>query len=206
MWIPSSSEAPMNTNTRINNGDIFSVEGFTQEGDIRLEKGKLLPKDWGHMSLGYVDTSYSSQGKTVDRVFIAVGSQSLPATNQQQWYVSASRGREMAKVYVEDKQEVRDAIARTGHLAALMLAMKHFICWYRAWEYLRKIMDYQFLNPIIAKLVQNKATDTDLAKAHLASLPKNIAPDLRDAAVSHIARAFSTETQDSATGKDQNHE
>jgi ATP-dependent exoDNAse (exonuclease V) alpha subunit len=100
--------------TRINNGDIFTVEGFTKEGDIRLEKGKLLPKDWGHMSLGYVDTSYSSQGKTVDRVFIAVGNQSLPAANQQQWYVSTSRGREMAKVYVEDKQEVRDAISRTG--------------------------------------------------------------------------------------------
>jgi len=99
---------------RVNNGDIFTVEGFSKEGDIRLEKGKLLPKDWGHMSLAYVDTSYSSQGKTVDRVFIATGNESLPATNQQQWYVSASRGREMAKVYVEDKQEVRDAIARTG--------------------------------------------------------------------------------------------
>jgi hypothetical protein len=50
----------------------------------------------------------------VDRVFIAVGDESLPAANQQQWYVSASRGREMAKIYVEDKKEVRDAIARTG--------------------------------------------------------------------------------------------
>ena len=100
--------------TRLNNGDIFTVEGFTKEGDIRLEKGKLLPKDWGHMSLGYVDTSYASQGKTVDRVFIAAGNESLPATNQQQWYVSASRGREMAKVYVDSKEDVRDAIARTG--------------------------------------------------------------------------------------------
>jgi ATP-dependent exoDNAse (exonuclease V) alpha subunit len=99
---------------RLNNGDVFTVEGFTKEGDILLEKGKLLPKDWGHMSLGYVDTSYASQGKTVDRVFIATGNQSLAATNQQQWYVSASRGREMAKIYVEDKQDVRDAIARTG--------------------------------------------------------------------------------------------
>lgn len=100
--------------TRLNNGDIFTVEGFTKEGDIRLEKGRVLPKGFGHMSLGYVDTSYASQGKTVDRVFIAVGDQSLPATNQQQWYVSASRGRELAKVYVEDKSEVRDRIAKTG--------------------------------------------------------------------------------------------
>jgi conjugative relaxase-like TrwC/TraI family protein len=100
--------------TRLNNGDIFTVDGFTREGDIRLEKGRVLPKGFGHMALGYVDTSYASQGKTVDRVFIAVGDQSLPATNQQQWYVSASRGREMAKLYVEDKGEVRDRIAKTG--------------------------------------------------------------------------------------------
>jgi len=100
--------------TRLNNGDIFTVEGFTKEGDIRLENGKLLPKDWGHLSLGYVDTSYGSQGKTVDRVFIAAGTESLPATNQQQWYVSASRGREMAKLYVDSKEDVREAIARTG--------------------------------------------------------------------------------------------
>ena len=100
--------------TRVNNGDIFTVEGFTKDGDIRLEKGKLLPKNWGHMQLGYVDTSFASQGKTVDRVFIATGKESLPAANQQQWYVSVSRGKEMAKVYVDSKEDVRDAIARTG--------------------------------------------------------------------------------------------
>ena len=50
----------------------------------------------------------------MDRVFIATGNESLPAAGRQQWYVSASRGREMAKLYVEDKQEVRSAIARAG--------------------------------------------------------------------------------------------
>jgi ATP-dependent exoDNAse (exonuclease V) alpha subunit len=100
--------------TRLNNGDILTVAGFTPRGDIRLENGKLLPSDFGHFSLGYVDTSYASQGKTVDRVFIATGNESLPAANQQQWYVSASRGKEMAKVYLESKEEARDAIARTG--------------------------------------------------------------------------------------------
>jgi hypothetical protein len=60
--------------------------------------------------------------KTVDRVFIATGKESLGATNQQQWYVSASRGREMAKVYVDSKEDVRDAIARTGQrLSAIEL-------------------------------------------------------------------------------------
>lgn len=110
---------------RLNNGDVFTVEGFTKEGDIRLEKGRLLPKDWGHMQLGYVATSYASQGKTVDRVFIAAGKESLPATNQQQWYVSASRGREMAKLYVDSKKDVRESIARTGQrISAVELTRK----------------------------------------------------------------------------------
>jgi conjugative relaxase-like TrwC/TraI family protein len=100
--------------TRLNNGDIVTVEGFDKEGNIRIGNGKVLPKGFGHFSFGYVDTSYASQGKTVDRVFIATGDESLRAANQQQWYVSASRGREVAKIYVDDKQAVRDAIARTG--------------------------------------------------------------------------------------------
>src|SRR5260370_35097118 len=73
---------------RLNNGDIFTVEGFTQGGDIGLSDGKVLPKGYGHFEFGYVDTSYASQGKTVDRVFIASGNESLAAAGKQQWYVS----------------------------------------------------------------------------------------------------------------------
>ncbi len=50
----------------------------------------------------------------MDRVFIATGNESLRAANRQQWYVSVSRGREAAKIYVDSKEDVRNAIARTG--------------------------------------------------------------------------------------------
>jgi conjugative relaxase-like TrwC/TraI family protein len=107
---------------KINNGDIFTVEGFSKEGDIRLEKGKLLPKDYGHFTTGYVDTSYGSQSKTVAREFVALGNESRGATDRQQWYVSLSRGREMVKVYVDSKQDVRNAIAKgTERVSAVEL-------------------------------------------------------------------------------------
>jgi len=99
---------------RINNGDTFTVEGFTKRGDIRLSDGKVLDKRYCHLDFGYVDTSYASQGKTVDRVFIATGNESLAAAGKQQWYVSVSRGREACKVYVDSKDDVRDAIAKKG--------------------------------------------------------------------------------------------
>jgi conjugative relaxase-like TrwC/TraI family protein len=110
---------------RINNGDIFTVEGFTRRGDIRLSNGKLLPKEYGHFAFGYVDTSYASQGKTVDRVFIATGNESLAAAGKQQWYVSVSRGREACKVYVDSREEVRDAIARKGERMSAVELVGH---------------------------------------------------------------------------------
>lgn len=76
-------------------------------------------------------------------------------------------------------------------IAGMALAMKNFIGWYRAWEYIRNLMDMRFAGPIIAKLAENQATEDDLATVHLASFPKNLAPDIREAAVSHIARAMS---------------
>jgi conjugative relaxase-like TrwC/TraI family protein len=111
---------------RINNGDIFTVAGFTKGGDIRLSDGKVVDKRYGHMEFGYVDTSYAAQGKTVDRVFIATGNESLAAAGKQQWYVSVSRGREACKVYVDSKEDVRDAIAKKGErMSAVELVGNH---------------------------------------------------------------------------------
>ena len=79
-------------------------------------------------------------------------------------------------------------------IAGLALAMKNFIGWYRAWEYIRTLMDMRFAGPIIARLAENSATENDLATVHLASFPKNLAPDIRAAAVSHIARTFAADS------------
>ena len=93
----------------------------------------------------------------------------------------------------------QSGLATYVQIAALMLTMKSFVAWFRQWEYLRKIMDARFAGPIIAKLVDNRATEEDMATVHLASFPKNLAPDLREAAVAHIARAFTgSDTADSS--------
>jgi len=73
-------------------------------------------------------------------------------------------------------------------ISALALAMKNFIGWYRAWEYIRILIDMRFAGPIIARLAENRASDEDLAAVHLASFPKDIPDDIRRAAASHIAR------------------
>jgi hypothetical protein len=139
--------------TKVNNGDIFSVEGFTKDGDIRLENGKLLPKDWGHFNHGYVDTNYSSQGKTTDRVFISVGDESIPATDRKGWYVAASRGREQARIYVDSKEDVRNAIAKSGErLSAVELTGT------RVQEGWRERFQRSFENSRVVNFVRQRAT------------------------------------------------
>jgi hypothetical protein len=78
-------------------------------------------------------------------------------------------------------------------LSAVLLAMKQYVAWYQQWEFLRDLMDARFAGPIIARLSENRASDEDLATVHLASFPKDLSPDIRQAAVSHIARALSPE-------------
>lgn len=106
----------------LKNGAIHTVAGFTDSGGIRLENGKVISADAGHLRYGYVDTSFASQGKTVKRVILGMAAQSLPATSMEQLYVSATRGKERVTVYTDDKDAVQAAIGRSSQkLAALDL-------------------------------------------------------------------------------------
>ena len=77
---------------RLNNGALFTVKGFTPEGNIVVDNGWVIGRDFGHVAYGYVVTSHASQGKTVDKVLIGQSQQSLPASDREQLYVSVSRG------------------------------------------------------------------------------------------------------------------
>src|SRR5580658_9981307 len=52
-------------------------------------------------------------------------------------------------------------------------------------------MDMANTGPILARIVANRASEDDMARVHLASLPKNLSPEIRKATLAHLARAFS---------------
>ncbi|OWK42415.1 MobF family relaxase [Fimbriiglobus ruber] len=97
---------------RLNNGATYSVDGFTDAGNIRLNNGWVISKDFGHIAPGYVVTSHASQGRTVDVALLAMGNQSVRAMGSEQFYVSTSRARQKTQIYCDDKEAVRDAIQR----------------------------------------------------------------------------------------------
>lgn len=93
-----------------NNGATYRVAGFDKHGNIELDNGWKLAADSEMFTHGLVNTSYASQGKTVDKVIVVQGDQSLGATNMAQFYVSVTRGREQASVWVDSKINTLEAI------------------------------------------------------------------------------------------------
>jgi conjugative relaxase-like TrwC/TraI family protein len=99
---------------KVNNGQIYEIEGFARNGDFKLDNGYVLPKDYGNITHGYVVTSHASQGKTVDQVLVAMGNESLSAASREQFYVSVSRGREAVRLYTDDKAAMMEAVEKSG--------------------------------------------------------------------------------------------
>jgi conjugative relaxase-like TrwC/TraI family protein len=108
---------------RLTNGALFTVQGFTPQGDPIVDRGWVIGREFGHLAHGYAVTSHASQGKTVNKVFIGLSSQSFPAANQRSFYVPVTRGKEQAVIFTDDKKELLRAVKRTDEpLSATELA------------------------------------------------------------------------------------
>ncbi len=97
---------------RLSNGSLFTVEGFSRRGDIIVNRGWIIDRDFGHLAHGYVITSHASQGVTVDKVFVGISSESFPATYQRTAYVAVTRGKEQALIFTDDHLALLKAISR----------------------------------------------------------------------------------------------
>jgi len=101
------------------NGELVEVRAI-QGGSVVLADGRVIPENYRTFTHGYAVTSHAAQGKTVDEVLVVASSRSLPAINQQQFYVSISRGRDACRVFTDDTELLRSHVARSNtRLAAV---------------------------------------------------------------------------------------
>ena len=102
---------------RLNNGNILTVTGFDQEGNIMGIRGKTkvtLDKGYRNLTHGYYTTSPASQGKTANKVIILQDSSSGRAASKEQFYVSASRGKFEIAIHTDDKTALRRSAQRSS--------------------------------------------------------------------------------------------
>ncbi len=98
---------------RLANGELVTVKKVGADGRITLTDGRVLDKNYRQFVRGFAITSYASQGKTVDHVLFS-DSAIKAATNQQQWYVTISRGRKGITIFTSDKAQLAENIQRSG--------------------------------------------------------------------------------------------
>ncbi len=97
----------------LNNGMVYRIKDFNKHGDMVLQNGWVIDRDYGFIGSGYVSTSHAAQGDTTDRVLIAESSMSYRAAGREQFYVSVSRGRKQAEVFTDDRIGLAVAIEKS---------------------------------------------------------------------------------------------
>lgn len=103
---------------RIANGQYATIAALhPQSIEVRLDNGRKVAMaltDARKVDLGYASTSHAAQGATVDRVLVNIDSSRGPQlVNDRMCYVAISRARRDAKIYTDDEQRMRRAVART---------------------------------------------------------------------------------------------
>ena len=110
------------TGKRFINGELVEVRAI-QGDSVLLADGRVIPADYRTFTHGYAITSHAAQGKTVDEVLLVASSRSLPAINQEQFYVSISRGRERCQVFTDDSELLRLHVTHSSARLAAVEAM-----------------------------------------------------------------------------------
>jgi conjugative relaxase-like TrwC/TraI family protein len=126
------------------NGSTGIVSGYTDAGNIRLEDGHVIDADAGLFRHGYVSTTFGAQGCTAKRAILAMSSRSLAAINMEALYVAATRAKQWARLYTDDKDAVRrQAGVSSRKMAALDLRPKELETAYDWPERLKDITDHR---------------------------------------------------------------
>lgn len=104
---------------RLDNGTMLNVLKVTKDGEVELinpnSKGIYrIDKSFGCISYAHSVTSYASQGKNIDEVFIYQPSATFAATDAKQFYVSISRGKEKAHLFTDNKIELLEEVQQMG--------------------------------------------------------------------------------------------
>jgi len=159
---------------RVNNGNILSVKGFDEQGNIIATTGRrdlVLDKNFGNLTHGYYTTSPASQGKSVNHVIVMQSSMSGKAASKEQFYVSASRGKFSISVHTDDKEALLGAVSRsTERMTASEIAADS------GKENLQKIASLHRANKSKVETKGRKNYDKSMIKLH--QKPNKIQPDV----------------------------
>lgn len=84
---------------RVEAGAIRTVASFTRSGDVRLDTGVVVPKDFAYWEHGFCVTSHEAQGRRADHVRLCVSGQAQP----ESLHVAVSCAKRALGILTEDR-------------------------------------------------------------------------------------------------------
>jgi len=142
------------------NGELVEVRAI-QGDSVLLADGRIIPADYRTFTHGYAVTSHAAQGKTVDEVLLVASSRSLPAINQEQFYVSISRGRERCQIFTDDSELLRLHVTHSSARLAAVEAMPQR-------DFLQTILQrgHHFMKRFRQRIAQSLSIETTERSSH----------------------------------------
>jgi hypothetical protein len=142
------------------NGELVEVRAI-QGDSVLLADGRVIPAYYRTFTHGYAVTSHAAQGKTVDEVLLVASARSLPAINQEQFYVSISRGRERCQIFTDDSELLRSHVTHSSARLAAVEAMPQR-------DFLQTILQrgHRFMKRFRQRLAQSHSTETTERSSH----------------------------------------
>jgi conjugative relaxase-like TrwC/TraI family protein len=115
---------------KVKNTELGTVINITQgKFSVMLSGDRIItfnPEEFPYVDHGYAVTSYSSQGKTMDRVLVnAETTETELLVNQRMAYVAVSRARLDARIYTDSAAHLSRALARRTDKTMALDALKH---------------------------------------------------------------------------------
>ena len=149
-----------NWQKRFVNGELVEVKAI-QGDSVLLADGRVIPSDYRTFTHGYAVTSHAAQGKTVDEVLLVASSRSLPAINQEQFYVSISRGRERCQIFTDDSDLLRSHVTHSSARLAAVEAMPQR-------DFLKTILQrgHHFMKRFRQRIAQSLSIETTERSSH----------------------------------------
>jgi ATP-dependent exoDNAse (exonuclease V) alpha subunit len=106
--------------SKVFNGSLHTLKGFDEHGDLKLDNGMVIHREYAHLNYGYATTSHAAQSKTVNHVIVAESAVSFAAGSREQFYVSTSRGRKRLDVFTNNKAELLEAVEPSSQRRSAM--------------------------------------------------------------------------------------
>ncbi len=78
-----------------------------------------------HLDYGYASTVHASQGKTIDKVIIAMQAKDNNITNQKTFYVALSRARHNAQIFTDNAKELCNILSKNDGIRISALDIKN---------------------------------------------------------------------------------